>query len=68
LSRDALLHIFYKLRRVLEMTSREKAIEVLNFDEEQAKRYEEFVMFMRAYELEKQLEYYERIKENSNND
>lgn len=50
------------------MTSREKAIEVFNFDEEQVKRYEEFIKFMRAYEFEKQLEYYERIKENSNND
>lgn len=50
------------------MTIREKVIEVFNFDEEQTKRYEEFVKFMRAYEFENQLNYYERIKENIDND
>ena len=45
------------------MTPREKTIEVFEFDEEQLKHYEEFVKIMRAYEFEKQLIYYEKLKE-----
>lgn len=51
------------------MTPREKTVEVFNFTEDELKHYEEFVKFMRAYEFEKQLTYYENIKgENISND
>ena len=46
---------------------RDRIIAIYNMDEEQAKRYAEFCVFMRAYELEKQLNLLE-IKENIKND
>lgn len=47
--------------------NRDKIIAIYNMDEEQAKRYDEFCIFMRAYELEKQLNLLD-IKENISND
>ena len=51
------------------MEARETVIELYQMTEEQAQRYREFVMFMRAYELEKQLVYkHFDKKENIRND